>query len=239
MKPFKNILETRAEGKSRPWFSLHRPRDSTKFESESKLLVQCIRNLSLKRRIVATIDNDKLYADHTLNAIILKNPDFYLQFILGIINSNLINFLFQKKYVDINIKGVYLDAIPIPNISKEKQKPLIDKVENILNLKREEIVISKNIKNRLFQNLQIETFTDKLKNFSKLNFIEFFGELKKQKIRLTLQQQEEWEEYFIDKKDLMLKNLEKINQLESDVNSIIYKLYGLNENEIKLIENNL
>ena len=40
-------------------------------------------------------------------------------------------------------------------------------------------------------------------------------------------------------KDLMLKNLEKINQLESDVNSIIYKLYGLNENEIKLIENNL
>jgi hypothetical protein len=37
----------------------------------------------------------------------------------GILNSKLINYLFQRKYVDINVKGIYLKEIPIKQIDFE------------------------------------------------------------------------------------------------------------------------
>jgi len=116
IEPFKAKLETKREVKlgRQPWYAMHWPRVQENFERTPKLLVQAIRNLSLKRRVIATIDNKGLYADHTLNVLYPIQDKYDIRFALGLLNSNLINFLFLKKYVDINIKGVYLTEISIP-----------------------------------------------------------------------------------------------------------------------------
>lgn len=116
LEPYKAQLQKKREvGLGRqPWYSLHWPRVKYNFERSPKILVQAIRNLSLKRRIVATLDSAKLYADHTLNVIYTDQKKYDLKYVLGILNSELINFIFLKKYIDINIKGVYLSEIPIP-----------------------------------------------------------------------------------------------------------------------------
>ena len=65
---------------------------------------------------MATLDSDGLYADHTLNVVYAQQDLYNLKYILGILNSRLINFIFLRKYIDINIKGIYLADIPIKSI---------------------------------------------------------------------------------------------------------------------------
>jgi hypothetical protein len=137
--PFKKYLETKREVKlgRQSWYSLHWPRVRSNFERNPKLLVQAIRNLSLKRRVITAFDDIGLFADHTINVIFTDHQDYNLKFILGILNSNPVNFLFAKKYIDINIKGIYLKKLPIPRFDfsnsgdkayHEKMVSLVDRM---------------------------------------------------------------------------------------------------------------
>jgi len=118
LDPFKAKLSMKREVRNgrQPWFSLHWPRVQANFEQPNKVLVQAIRNLALPRRIVATLDQTGAYADHTLNVIYAKAADCNLLFVLGVLNSALLNFVFGKKHIDINIKGVYLMDLPLPRL---------------------------------------------------------------------------------------------------------------------------
>jgi hypothetical protein len=97
-----------------PWYALHWPRVEANFERPEKILVQAIRNLSLARRVVATLDRERLYADHTLNVLYATDDRVDLRAVLAVLNSTLVNWYFRKKHIDINIKGLYLIAVPLP-----------------------------------------------------------------------------------------------------------------------------
>ena len=240
LEPYKSILEKKHEVLGRqPWYALHRARNSENFERKEKLFVQAIRNLSLKRRIVATIDSDRLYADHTVFVPILEDNNYNLKYILGILNSKTINYFFQIKFIDINIKGVYLDTIPIPKLSINEQKPFVEKVEQILAINENISALSKKLIDKISQNFQIEKFSNKLLNFYESDFKQFFDELKKQKIKLTLSEQDGWEEYFENKKNKILENINDLNKIESELDELIYQTYNLTESEIKIIENEI
>ena len=77
-----------------------------------------------------------------------------------------------------------------------------------------------------------------MESFYELNFKEFLKELGKQKIKLSLSQQDEWEEYFEDYKNSILEIKQKISQTDKEIDLMIYKLYELTEEEIKIIEEN-
>ncbi|MGA2533691.1 MAG: N-6 DNA methylase [Candidatus Aminicenantales bacterium] len=117
--PYKALLLKKREVRmgKQPWYSMHWPRVQANFDRSPKILVQAIRNLSLGRRIMATLDSEGLYADHTLNVIYSQDDLYNLKYILGILNSRLVNFIFLKKYIDINIKGIYLADIPIRSVN--------------------------------------------------------------------------------------------------------------------------
>ena len=116
LEPYRAVLSQKREvrNKRQPWYALHWPRVQANFELPEKILVQAIRNLSLKRRIVATLDSGQHYADHTLNVLHSKGSDYNLLFVLGVLNSKLTNFVFSRRHIDINIKGVYLTDLPLP-----------------------------------------------------------------------------------------------------------------------------
>lgn len=106
--------------------------DERVYLSEQKLLVQLIRNLKLPRRLIVAYDNKKYYVLQNLNNIIInENSGYYTKYILGIINSNLINYWFRKLFVDINIKRIYLKQIPIKK-DKTKQNQVIKLVEKMI-----------------------------------------------------------------------------------------------------------
>ena len=145
LDPFREVLAQKREVRlgRQPWYSLHWPRVKSNFERKGKILVQAIRNLSLPRRVVATLDNQGLYADHTLNVLYIERDEYRPEFLLGILNSTLVNYAFAKQHIDINIKGVYLSDISLPavDLSKKadhaKHDKMVGLVESMLKLHRD------------------------------------------------------------------------------------------------------
>lgn len=100
---------------------------------EPKILVVRTRNISIKERIVATIDYEKKYNLNRISNIIAK-PANSLEGLLGIINSKLFNWLYSKRYFDYEIKPIYLRNSPL---AETNNLELIAKVNEMLSLKNE------------------------------------------------------------------------------------------------------
>lgn len=99
---------------------------------QPKILIQRIRNLSLKQRIVATIDLDNYLCTNTLRIGNLINKDYDLYYILGIINSNLINWMFLKYFLNKDIYSYQLKQIPIKIKELAEQNYLSEMVKQII-----------------------------------------------------------------------------------------------------------
>ena len=110
------------------------------FEQE-KLVVQRIRNLSLKRRLVLTYDQNRYYTSINIG-VLLNNVGrrYNLKYLLGILNSNLMNKYYAKRYHNIQIKNEFLGELPIPiidfsnPIDVDRYNQMISLVESILSL---------------------------------------------------------------------------------------------------------
>ena len=68
-----------------------------------------------------------------------------------------------------------------------------------------------------------------------MSFADFVKELKKKKIKLSLGQEAEWEDYFLAEqaKANNLKN--QIDQTDKEIDQMVYELYGLTDEEIKIV----
>ena len=90
---------------------------------------------------------------------------------------------------------------------------------------------------RIRDNLGITKITSALETFYDLDFNAFCKELVKAKIKLSLKQQDEWEEYFDEYKTEINAIKDEIDYTDKEINRKVYELYGLNEEEIKTVEN--
>ena len=109
-----------------------------------KIVIQYIRKISLPRRIVAGLDIDGLYYPlNNYSYVVVEDNVYSLKYILGIINSSLINFYFANTFIDYNIKPIYLQQLPIHNIdfAKPDEKKMHDwmvkLVEQMLSLHKQ------------------------------------------------------------------------------------------------------
>jgi hypothetical protein len=68
----------------------------------------------LPRRIVATLDQTGEYFPlNNYSYLVQRDPDHSLDYILGLLNSRLLNFYFANTFIDYNIKPTYLKQLPI------------------------------------------------------------------------------------------------------------------------------
>ncbi len=117
LKQFKEKLSKRREARKGTinWYALQWPRSKTDLDRMEKILVQRTRNEALEQRIIATIDNQGVYGMEGLLFIIPKIGGHDLHYLLGILNSKLINYLFSTKFLNLGIKAEYLKEIKIPS----------------------------------------------------------------------------------------------------------------------------
>jgi len=110
--------------------------------SNPKILIQAIRNLSLKRRIVATIDEETSYFIGTVNGLtkLNSNIDFIVDeyFLLAIINSKLINFFFRSQFTTISLTSSFLGVIPVKITDKKTQTDIGDNVRKLISSENDE-----------------------------------------------------------------------------------------------------
>lgn len=109
-----------------------------------------------------------------------------------------------------------------------------------------DVIVSKFIKhiNTLFQ---IEKPSKKLQSWHELDFKAFLAELEKARKKvakdnsqdykkLSLPDQVEWMEYFNEQKEQAQSLQAEINQTDAAIDSMVYELYGLTEEEIQIVE---
>lgn len=108
------------------------PRDEKYFD-RPKLLLHAMRNKSLKRRLVATYDDERHYNAHNLANIIAKPGSGYeLKYILAIFNSSLINLWYRNHFPNVNINPNDFRQIPVRIADKDKQALLLGLVDKVL-----------------------------------------------------------------------------------------------------------
>jgi type I restriction-modification system DNA methylase subunit len=109
-----------------PW--LWCPREE-KYLNRAKILLQAMRNKSLFRRLVATYDNERYYNAHNLANIIKKEDSpYHLKYILGLVNSLLLNYWYKAHFPNVNINPNDFRQLPIRkiNFNNSSEKKLHD-----------------------------------------------------------------------------------------------------------------
>jgi hypothetical protein len=94
---------------------------------------------------------------------------------------------------------------------------------------------------RLADNFSGIKITSALEHFDELDFKQFLEVLNKPTRGLApllkLKQQDEWEEYFDEYKTECRNFVGQIEATDKEIDGMVYALYGLTEEEIKIIEN--
>lgn len=103
---------------------LGRTLPNERFFTEPKILVVRTRNISLTERIIATIDYNKNYNLNRISNIISKGNNS-IEGLLGILNSNLFNWLYSKRYYDYEIKPIYLRNTPLCDTNNDELNKLV------------------------------------------------------------------------------------------------------------------
>ena len=129
---FKEALDTRREVRRGVinWCCLQWPRVKAELDLKEKIVLQNTRNEALKTGVVATLDDSSVYGTQGINFIIPKHSEDSLRYLLGILNSKLINYLFATKFLNLAIKAEYVKQVRIPNVNDDQR----NRIEELVNL---------------------------------------------------------------------------------------------------------
>lgn len=129
-----------------------------------------------------------------------------------------------------------MQKFPIPIISKEAQQPFVEKADIMLNLNKELQEVKQKFIKSIQRKFEIESLPNKLQDWYLLSYKEFIKELEKKKIKLSLSQEAEWEDYFVQESKIANEIKNKIEQSDKEIDTMVYKLYELTDEEIEIIE---
>ncbi|MDR0327266.1 MAG: DUF559 domain-containing protein [Planctomycetaceae bacterium] len=174
-----------------------------------------------------------------MTVIFETNPDVSIKYVLALLNSQLLNF--RYKSIGKQTGGGSFEyfpngvgKLPIPQIGLSEQQPFIVLAEKMLSLH-----IKLREERKAFLDLLADNFdvTIAEKRFDDLaKFKDFLDELKRQKIELPLGKQPQWKKAFGQCKGEVDRIRENIQQTDAEIDRLVYALYGLNEEEIAMVE---
>ncbi|TAE66336.1 MAG: hypothetical protein EAZ85_16005, partial [Bacteroidetes bacterium] len=192
-------------------------------------------------KIVATIVED-FVTDDTINNLILSDKNYKNEYILSLLNSKL--FTFYLKYAIINNSSLtvhldkpYVGRFPIKKTNDEKQAIFAKKIDEIFELYPILQENQKTFLSLLKTNFGQNKFSQKLENWFLLDVTHFIKELQKTQKGMSLAVQKKWITFFKTEQTQTKSIFEKIKTLENEIDYLVYQLYDLNEEEIKIIEN--
>ena len=192
----------------------------------------------------AFYDKNGEYASIDTNCVHTFKDGFCPEYILCWLNSKLYNYMFECLFDGLrmsggyllysapNLKNTYIKVIPI-----DAQQPFIALADKMLSLNSQLQEKRTRFLRRLNENFEGIKITTVLQTFDQLDFKGFVAELKKQKIKLTLVQQDEWEEYFNQYRQACQELSEQIQTTDNEIDNKVFDLYGLTQEEREIVIN--
>ncbi len=241
----------------------HRPKFKLLFESE-KLIVR--RTSGNNNSIIAYFDNQGFYTNDSMTHLIRWNekvlgfqkPDnkwkinieenYSLKYILALISSKLITYYFSKFLSTDTLQGAYssiypedIRELPIKKTSFQNQKIFIENAENMLRLNTDFQIICQKFSTYFASQYEIEKLPGKLEKWYDLEFVDFIKELNKaikgvKGTPLTKKDEFEWMDLFEENKKKAQELKAEIDRTDKEIDNMVYEIYGLSEEEIKIVE---
>ena len=168
-----------------------------------------------------------------------KDDSISLKFLTAIFNSKLCKLWIWYNCPELlggtrEIRKVYFENFCIPECAN--QQPFIELADKMLALNKDIQAKRARFLSLLQNNLPEVKITGSLETFDTLDFAGFVAELKKQKIKLSLAQQDEWLDFFNKYKSDCNALTAEITETDKTIDTLVYDLYGLSADERQLIE---
>jgi len=193
---------------------------------------------------IATYDSSGKICNRTLHCIhqrdIGNNESVSLKYLLGIINSTLMKWIFQRDNFHMvgkplaQVKKVYVERLPV--VVVKDQSAIVSHVDSLLINCQAKFDKTKQFVDWIVSFYSPKSVSEKVWEFYKLDFREFIDELKKQKIVLTARQQMEFMPLFNEKSEEINRLTHIIDKLDYELDCIVYKLYSLTQKEIDIVK---
>lgn len=129
------------------------------------------------------------------------------------------------------ISKVYFEHFPVPLANEEQvaimAKYATDRIQSTANLK----VVNSKFQRALHRKFELDALPKKLQEWHLLTYSDFIKELGKKRIKLTLSEETELEDYFLQEKDKAQILKSKIEKTDKEIDRTVCALYGLTEEE--------
>ena len=186
-------------------------------------------------------DDNGLICNNKIFFITANDNSVNLKYITAILNSKLCKLWIWYNCPELQggtreIRKVYFENFCIP--LDVDQQPLVNltdlQIQHVSQLQEKR----RRFLRRLSENFEGIKITTALQTFDQLDFKGLMAELKKQKIKLSLVQQDEWEEYFNQYREACQQLTTKIAETDQEIDLNVYHLYGLTYDEVLTVDPN-
>ncbi|MBR5959031.1 MAG: N-6 DNA methylase [Salinivirgaceae bacterium] len=199
------------------------------------------------KRLQAAYYNEVAYYGHSISPFKLNQEnESLLKAILGCVNSKLISW-----YGALLLPNLSKDIFPKVNPKDISELPIPNELENdtntisaLANLADKMLTLNADLQQkvsrflrRITETYNLEKTTAALETFYTLSFSDFVKELGKQKVKLTLVQKDELEDYFNAYQSECQSLKTAIATTDHEIDRMVYALYGLTDEEIGVVEN--
>ena len=240
--PFKSELvdkKIRYKTNEKYWYALHRSREITMFETPKIITAEISFGCNM------TYDTKNLYHNTKCYTILFDEVfEKYTQAYLTIINSRILWYYLSQTGYTLRggffcFKTKYLEPFHLPDLTSPENQDIADTLSVFANqmFSLNSQIQEKRTRflHRLSENFEGIKITTALQTFDQLDFRGFVSELKKQKIKLTLVQQDEWEEYFNQYRQACQELSEQIQTTDNEIDNKVFNLYGLTPEEREIV----
>ena len=235
LKKFQNQLENRAD-KGDHWTNLRNCAYFEEFKKEKVVYSEIVREPQFY------YDEQNFYLEATSFVMTGEN----LKYLTAILNSKPCAWIFKTFYAGgglgsdgIRYKKVFLQQLPVPQISSQAQQPFIEKAQQMLDLNRNLNKISDDFLDYLKAKMQNPAvLSAKLNNWQSLSDSEFLAEITKLAKQQKLTSFDDRAIFNAFKEDVKKTQeiLLEINQTNQQIDAMVYELYNLSQQEIALID---
>lgn len=168
------------------------------------------------------------------------NDPVLLWYLLGILNSPVANFVF-KRIAKPKANGFYeankqfIAPLPVPKAGPEQMKRVGTLAMRLTELHTERERVRREVLHRIVEDFEGHP-TRQLERWHELGFAEIHNEIRnKFKRTIPVKDRNDWERYLATERDKMAKLGAEIEQVEREMNDVVFDLYMLSKNDVRLV----
>lgn len=200
-----------------------------------------IRQIPAQRLVAAYVEDQFITDQSVFIAKFRTDCEFAPKAVLSVLSSQLMAFYFRLKHSEFDdlfpkVKLQHFKDFPISKslieFGSELEKSAIKRID----LTEELSHLVSRVLLLLQSKFSIFKPTKKLLHWSELDFKGFLAELKKNKVKLNLEEEAEWLSYFNKKKAEANSLQAEVERIDKQIDQMVYEVYGLSEEEISIVE---